>query len=300
MADSSNRFTEYHARLQTAGRRRSGINSQPGADSVDSKVATVQGGWYDLYMARETISDSDILPAPLKTHVESWKKEFLKLPYPPRYLKPQQVKDDHDVWEVLSGRYKQLQNFCPILEVAYIEYKRYNLDERKVNAVCNNIRAATQVKAWKDYWERTTRVRSRADMELKQIIESVGIDVDKLFEPLVTIKKKEFDSWASAHPQAAMAIAIKKAQAEKQKVVEEVFSVGNGQVTYINPETGALRTEKLPRLSHRQRKDNIRAYQLNYEFQRQNYIDEHPEDPDALFFKFPSSIDRTTGTIVIP
>ena len=195
-------------------------NRQPGASSLDPNAAAIKGGWYDQYMARERISDASSSSAPSKTHVDSWGKKFLQLPYPPRYRKTQQTKDDHDVWEVLSGRYKQLQYFCPMLEIAYIEYKRYNLDVTKINAACDSLRAATQIKAWKDYWERTTRVRSHADKELKQIIGTVGIEVDSLFEPLVAIKKMEYDHWASMHPQEAMAIVLKRRVAEAERRAE--------------------------------------------------------------------------------
>ena len=256
--------------------------------------------WYGQYLSREKISDPIDLHAPSQNQVDSWKKKFLSFPLPPRYKKPLQTKDDHDVWNRVSSEYKYLLSFREELEVAYIEYRRYGLDVAKINSVCGQISAATQVRAWKDIWERTTRVRKQAGADLGKITHSVEVAVDKLFEPLVAIKQKEYDAWARKHPQEAMAIAVKNVQAKKQKVIEEVFSVGNGQVTYINPETGALRTENLPKLSHRQRKDNIRACQFTYEFQQQKYIDEHPEDPDALHFISPAHIDRESGVIVAP
>ena len=198
--------------------RRHGKNSQPGASSIDDdSLAAVQGGWFDKYLLRETISDPRNLPVPSKATMDSWAKEFLTLPYPPRYTKPQQTKDDRDVWAVLNGRYKQLCYFCPMLATAYIEYSRYNLDVTKVNAVCKKIRAATQVKAWKDYWERSTRVRRRANNELKNAVASIGIEVDNLFEHLVTIKKKEYEQWASSHPQEAANIALKRRVAEAER-----------------------------------------------------------------------------------
>lgn len=172
--------------------------------------AAVQGGWFDQYMARDRISDPSDLPSPSPMHVKVWRKEFLELSYPPRFTKSRMTKDDEDVWAVLNARYMQLQYFYSMLEVAYVEYTRYKLDIAKVNAVCANMRAATQIKAWKNYWERTTNIRRRANQELKDIIANVGIEVDNLFEPLVVIKRKEYDNWARLHPQSAANIALKK------------------------------------------------------------------------------------------
>ena len=88
--------------------------------------------------------------------------------------------------------------------------------------------------------------------------------------------------------------------AQKNKIESErVFSVGNGQVTYRNTDTGELRTENLP--VNRERKAARQAHQFQMEFQRQEYIKRHHEDPDAQFFT-PSSppIDWQTGTLVMP
>lgn len=230
MADTGHsRLAEAEARWVD---RRHGKNSQPGSSSIDdSSLATVQGGWFDKYMSRETISDPKNLPAPSKASMDSWAKEFLELPYPPRYTKTRQTKDDRDVWAVLNGRYNQLRYFCPILATAYIEYNRYNLDVAKVNAVCKEMRAATQVKAWKDYWERTTRVRIRANDELKNTIAAIGTDVDNLFKPLVDIKKNEYAAWASKHPQAATNISLKRRVEEAERRAQAAEERANAAAT---------------------------------------------------------------------
>lgn len=204
------------ARRVLAFRRSKKMNSQPGASSIGIDAAVVREGWYDRYMTRETISDPVGLPVPSEANIISWKKKFLELPLPPRYTKALQTKDDYEVSEVLRGRYGQLQHFRPMLETAYIEYKRYSLDVEKVNAVCRRIQVVTQARAWKDYWERTTRVRIRANKELEKAIESIGFDVDNLFVPLVGIKKTEYEDWAKMHPQAAMNIAVKRRVAEAE------------------------------------------------------------------------------------
>ena len=166
--------------------------------------------WYGQYLSREKISDPIDLPAPSQNQVDSWKKKFLSFPLPPRYKKPLQTRDDHDVWNRVSSEYKYLLSFREELEVAYIEYRRYGLDVAKINGVCGQISAATQVKAWKDIWERTTRVRKQAGDELGKINHSVEVAVDKLFEPLVAIKQKEYDAWARKHPHEAMSIVMKR------------------------------------------------------------------------------------------
>ncbi len=166
--------------------------------------------WYGQYQSREKISDPLDLPLPSQTSVDSWKKKFLSVPFPPRYKKPLQTKDDHDVWNELSSHYKHLLYFREKLEIAYIEYRRYGLDVTEINNVCGQLSAATQVKAWKDSWERTTRVRNLAREELQKTIRSVGVAVDKLFESLVIIKQKEFDAWTRNHPQEAMSIMMKR------------------------------------------------------------------------------------------
>ncbi len=170
----------------------------------------VEHYWQNKYMSRETIADQNDLPAPSQDRVDFWRKKHLSIPYPPRYTKPRQTKDDQDVWGRLSSHYRRLVDVTNLLELVYVEYVRYGLDVKSVNEVCNKVRAATQVKAWKDSWERTTRVREKANIELNEEVQSVIFAVDRLFEPLVAIKEKEFDQWAMKNPQAALNIMVKR------------------------------------------------------------------------------------------
>ena len=93
----------------------------------------------------------------------------------------------------------------------------------------------------------------------------------------------------------------KKAQNTKKGKTNKALSVENGQITYMGSTVDENRAESLPKLSQRSKKDNIRIHKVQYEIQRQQYIKEHPNDPDAFYF-IPSlpPMDRKTGTIVIP
>ena len=183
----------------------------------------VEHYWQNQYMSRETISDQDNLPAPSQDCVDSWRKKNLSIPYPPRFTKTRQTRDEQQVWARLSSHYSRLLDVSNRLELVYVEYVRYGLNVKSVNDVCSKVRAATQVKAWKDSWERTTRVREKADAELKEVIQWVIFAVDGLFEPLVAIKKNEFDQWAKKNPQAAMNIMVKRrlTAAERRAEVAE-------------------------------------------------------------------------------
>ena len=174
-------------------------------------------GWYRQYMAREKISDPDNLPIPSQERIDIWKKKFLSVPYPPRYMKSRQTKDEQKVGAALRSYYEQLVAMSKRVEVAYVAYLSYGLADTKINAVCKKIQEATQVRAWKDYWERTTSFRKRAEYELQKVVMAVDVEVDELFKKLVEIKEREYDAWAKAHPQAAMVIANNRRLAEVER-----------------------------------------------------------------------------------
>ena len=77
-----------------------------------------------------------------------------------------------------------------------------------------------------------------------------------------------------------------------------VFSVGGGQVVLVNWETGVFVTNKLPQLTHRQRKDNIRAHQFSRQLDEQHYIQTHPDDPGLLNYRPTTSLDYKSGNII--
>lgn len=193
--------------------------------------------WYGQYNSRETVSDRSDLPTCSQSNVDAWKKKFLSIPYPPRYTKSRQTRDDQEVWGRVDSHYRHLLSFSNRLETAYIEYMRYGLDVKKINDVCSKIRAATQVRAWKDCWERTTRVRNKANEELRKVISAVDGEVDKLFEPLVAIKKKEYELWANKHPQQAMSIAVKR------RVKEAEMRAANAELAARRAEARAADAE---------------------------------------------------------
>ena len=204
----------------------------PGGEytTVDVPDSSLPDYWYDQYETRETISDQLDLVTPTQEHVGAWKKKNLSMPYPPRYKKRQQTKHEREVWEMVQAKYKSLLSVTNKIELAYVEYVRYGLDVKKVNDVCDKLRAATQIQAWKDAWERMPRVREKAKKELSDVISSVSRETDGLFKLLVDIKKKEYDMWARNHPQAAMNITIKRRlSAAEQRAEDAEWAARNAE-----------------------------------------------------------------------
>ena len=77
-----------------------------------------------------------------------------------------------------------------------------------------------------------------------------------------------------------------------------VFSVGGGEMVLVNWDTGVFITNKLPKLTHRQRRNNIRAHNLSSRFDEEQYRRNHPEDPNLINYH-PNVIDYQTGNIIV-
>ena len=107
--------------------------------------------------------------------------------------------------------------------------------------------------------------------------------------------KQEPDRKAQANAINVGNLAVQQNQ-DKQQI--KVYKIGNGEIVLWDSARNVFITKKLPALTQRQRNDNIRAYMATEQINREFYIEEHPEDPDGLYYKPTNAMDWETGAII--